>query len=64
VNKLFIAEGLFLCLKNGVINLFGIAIPLVISNYYTDANPGKCADLAKGMPQQLLLQLLASIILI
>jgi hypothetical protein len=32
--------------------------------FFTDANLGKCADLAKGMLQQLLLQLLASIILI
>jgi hypothetical protein len=47
-----------LCLKNGVINLLGIATPLVMFYFVQMANLGKCADLAQEMLLQLLLQLL------
>jgi hypothetical protein len=58
--KSLITEGLCLCLKNGVIKLFGIVTPLMMFYFLQMANLGKCADLA----QEMLLQLLMPIILI
>jgi hypothetical protein len=44
VYTLLITEGFYLCLKNGVINLFGIATPLVMSYSLQMGNLGKCVD--------------------
>jgi predicted Na+-dependent transporter len=47
-----------------MINLFGIATPLVMFYFLQMANLEKCADLAQEMLLQLLLQLLVPMTLI
>jgi hypothetical protein len=37
--KLLLTEGLCLCLKNGVITLFGGVIPLIKDLFFTDGKP-------------------------